>query len=77
LGPETTAPDKAQQKTIQTVRKCIEQLKSNDQIAYIIAWAVERDPVPHLDLAGYTFEAAMREIAEFLAVEVRSDLCFL
>jgi hypothetical protein len=71
------SPDEAnQQKAMQTVQKCIEQLRIRDDVSYILAWHVEGDTVPHLDTAGYDEVSALTEMGEFLAEEVRCGLSY-
>ena len=69
------ADEAAVQKTIQTVQTCLDRLRTRNEIAFILAWHAEGNLKARLERVGYTFEAALCEIGEFLAAEVRSDLC--
>jgi hypothetical protein len=76
-GPERKMPDEVtQQKTIETVQKCIERLQKHDEITFILAWYAEGTARARLDRVGYTFQEAMTGIGNYLAEAVRADLCF-
>jgi hypothetical protein len=75
FGAGDSRDEAVQQKATQTVQGCLERLRRRDEIAFVLAWHVEGSPKACLEAAGYTFEVALGEIGEFLAVELRSDLC--
>jgi hypothetical protein len=76
-GPERKMPGEVtQQKTIETVQRCIERLQKHDEITFILAWYAEGTARARLDRVGYTFQEAMTGIGDYLAEAVRADLCF-
>ena len=62
------------QKANAAIRSCLGMLRPRDDIKFALAWYIEGEDKPHIELVGFTFEDALSRIGDLLADDVKNHL---
>ncbi len=62
------------QKANAAIQSCLGMLRPRDDIKFALAWYIEGEDKPHIELVGFTFEDALSRIGDLLADDVENHL---